>query len=85
MKLKKVGLQLLFFLVFYWIAAIFIIIFVIGIGVAFIFYLKTDNSFYFDWINESIYALNRAVPGGGVLGIGIWIKARLQEKKDLPN
>ncbi len=81
MKFQKIGFSLLVFLVAYWIMAIFIIILLIGLGVALIFYLKSNNSFYFDWIEESIYAIKKSVPGGGILGVGIWIKAKLEDKK----
>lgn len=81
MKFKKVGFSLLIFLVVYWIMAIFFIILLVGLGVALLFYLKSGNAFYFDWIKESVYSMRKAVPGGGVLGAGIWIKSKLQEKK----
>lgn len=85
MKFKKVSLFLLAFLVVYWIIAIFLIILFIGLSVSLIFYLKNGNVFHFDWIKESVYAIEKAVPGGGVLGAGIWIKAKIEENKRKKN
>ena len=82
MLFKKAGLPLLIFLVIYWMIVIFLIVLLSSFCIAFIFYLKNSNDFYFDFFNESIYSLSKAVPGGSVLGVGIWIKARLQARKD---
>lgn len=56
--------------------------FLLSLGVAFVFYLKNGNGFYFDFFKESIYSLSKAIPGGSILGSGLWIKARLQARKD---
>ncbi len=82
MIFKKVGWKLFIFLVLYWIVAIFFIVFLLSLGIAFIFYVKDSSGFYFNFIKESIYSLSKAVPGGSILGSGIWIKSWLQEKKD---
>ncbi|MFU9138220.1 hypothetical protein [Erwinia tasmaniensis] len=82
MRFKKIGLPLFIFLILYWMAAIFLIIFLLSLSIAFIFYFKNGNEFYFDFLQESIYALRKAIPGGIILGSGLWIKARLQERKD---
>ena len=82
MKFRKVGMGLFIFLIIYWIFVIFLAVFLISLGIALLFYFKNDNTLYFDWIKESIYAIKKAVIGGSVLGIGIWVKARLQARKD---
>ena len=83
MRFKKVGFPLFVFLVLYWIVAIFVIIFLLSLGIAFIFYLKDGNEFYFDFFKKSAYCLNKAIPGGSILGCGIWIKAKLQERENI--
>ena len=82
MRFKKIDIPLFIFLIIYWVAAIFLIIFLLSLSIALIFYLKNGNEFYFDFLQESIYALRKAIPGGIILGSGLWIKARLQERKD---
>lgn len=82
MRFKKIGIPLFIFLILYWMVAIFLIIFLLNLSIALIFYLKNGNEFYFDFLQESIYALRKAIPGGIILGSGLWIKARLQERKD---
>jgi hypothetical protein len=82
MNFKKVGIPLFIFLILYWMLAIFLIVFLLSLGVAFIFYLKNGSEFYFDFFKESTYSLSKAIPGGSILGSGIWIKAKLQERKD---
>lgn len=78
MKFNKIGFPLLIFLILYWMVAIFLIVFLLSLGVAFIFYLKNGNEFYFDFFEESTYSLSKAIPGGSILGAGIWIKVWLQ-------
>nr|WP_024964877.1 hypothetical protein [Pantoea sp. IMH] len=82
MRFKKVGFPLFIFLIVYWMVAIFLIVFLLSFGIALIFHLKNGNEFYFDFFKESTYSLSKAIPGGGILGGGIWIKAKLQERKD---
>ncbi|MFP1741049.1 hypothetical protein [Lonsdalea quercina] len=82
MRFKKIGMPLFIFLILYWVVAIFLIIFLLSLSIALIFYLKNGNEFYFNFLQESIYALRKAIPGGIILASGLWIKARLQERKD---
>lgn len=82
MIFKKVRWPLFIFLVLYWVIAIFLIIFLLSLGIALIFYLKNGGDFYFDFFKESAYSLSKAVPGGSVLGSGLWIKAWLQQRKE---
>jgi len=79
---KRVGWKLFFFLVAYWVIAIFLIVFLLSLSIAFIFFLKNGNGFYFDFFKESIYSLSKAVPGGIILGSGLWVKAWLQQRKE---
>lgn len=81
-KFKKIGITLFIFLILYWMSAIFLIIFLLSLSISLIFYLKTGNDFYFNFLQESIYALRKSIPGGIILGSGLWIKVRLQERKD---
>lgn len=82
MKFNKVGFPFFIFLIFYWTVAIFLIVFLLNLGIAFVFYLKNGNELYFDFFKESTYSLSKAIPGGSILGVGIWIKAWLQARKD---
>lgn len=81
MIFKKVGLPLFIFLIIYWVVAIFIIVFLLSLGIALIFHWKNGSELYFDFFKESTYSLSKAIPGGSILGSGLWIKARLQERK----
>lgn len=56
--------------------------FFIKLGNCIDFYLKNGGDFYFDFFKESAYSLSKAVPGGSVLGSGLWIKAWLQQRKE---
>lgn len=82
MKFNSVGLSLLVFLLFYWVVAILLIVFLFTLGIAIFFYLRVGNEFYFDFFKELKYSLRKAVPGGSILGIGIWIKAWLEEREN---
>ncbi|MBS0856857.1 MULTISPECIES: hypothetical protein [unclassified Tatumella] len=79
---KKIGYPLFIYLVLYWVMMIFLIVFLLSLGIAFIFYLGNDSGFYFDFFKEATYSLSKAVPGGSILGSGLWIKVWLQERKD---
>ncbi|MTD28996.1 hypothetical protein [Erwinia sorbitola] len=82
MRFKKIGLPLFVFLSFYWMVTIFLVIFLLSLSIALIFYLKNGDDLYFDFLQESIYALRKALPGGIILGSGLWIKSWLQARKD---
>ncbi|MBN7124815.1 hypothetical protein BSU01_24430 [Erwinia billingiae] len=40
------------------------------------------NVLFFDWGKDIFYSLKVGASAGTLAGIGIWIKARLQERKD---
>lgn len=40
------------------------------------------NVLFFDWEKDIFYSLKVGASAGTLAGIGIWIKARLQERKD---
>ena len=82
MRFKKINLPVFIFLIIYWVAAIFFIIFLLSLSVALIFYLRNGNEFYFHFLQESVYALRRAIPGGLILGSGLWLKSWLLERKN---
>lgn len=46
-----------------------------------IIYFKMDV-FYFDWKEAFFDAFRKGIVGGSILGFGIWIKAKLQERKN---
>lgn len=46
-----------------------------------IVFLKV-NVLLFDWKNDVFYSLRVGFSAGTLAGIGIWIKAKLQERKD---
>lgn len=81
MIFKRVGIPLLLYLIIYWVISICLIVFFVSFSIAVLFYFKVD-SFNFNWVSEFSYALNKSMPSGTVLGIGIWIKAKLSERKD---
>lgn len=81
MKIKTVGIRLLFFLLGYWIFILSIFVFGAKLTIAFIFFLQ-DGIFYFDWINNINSSFRTGIATGIPLGIGIWIMSRLKLKKD---
>lgn len=81
-KFQRASISLLIFLVFYWSLIISLTIFFAVLGVAIFFFLTNGNVLNFDWLAQGISAVRKGVSAGAVLGIGIWIKARLQERKD---
>lgn len=80
-RFQKVNFFLLIFLIGYWSLVISITIFLARFGVAMLFFLTSSNSLYFDWFVECISAAKKGVSAGAILGMGIWIKARLEKKK----
>ncbi|WP_406670430.1 hypothetical protein [Raoultella terrigena] len=44
-------------------------------------FFKT-NVLFFDWGKDLFYSLKVGIYAGALAGIGIWIKSRLQDRKD---
>lgn len=80
-RFRKVNILLLFFLVVYWSLIICTTIFFVKLSVAMFFFLISDNSLRFDWSIEFTSASIKGTSAGTILAIGIWLKAKLQEKK----
>lgn len=77
---KKVGIAWLFFLIFYCSFLISTVLFICQLGVSVVFYFS-DGQFLFLWADALYIALKKGCIAGFVLGIGLWIKAKLQERK----
>ncbi|MNG65601.1 hypothetical protein D3C79_238690 [compost metagenome] len=80
-KFQRAGIPLLIFLVFYWSLIISVTIFFAVLGVAIFFFLTSGNELNFDWLAQGISAVRKGVSAGVILGIGIWIKAKIEEKR----
>ncbi|MDU4291661.1 hypothetical protein [Mixta calida] len=78
---KKVGIAWLFFLLFYCSFLIATVLFLCQLGVSAVFYFR-DGQFLFSWEDALNIALKKGSVAGFILGIGLWIKAKLQERKD---
>lgn len=78
---KKVGTAWLFFLLFYCSFLISTVLFICQLGVSTFFYFS-DGQFLFLWREAFHIALQKGCIAGFILGIGLWIKAKLQERKD---
>ncbi|POE06218.1 hypothetical protein BV921_22950 [Pectobacterium odoriferum] len=77
---KKVGIAWLFFLIFYCSFLISTVLFICQLGVSVVFYFS-DGQFLFLWADALYIAFKKGCIAGFVLGIGLWIKAKLQERK----
>ncbi len=78
-RFKKTGLPWLFFLLIYCVFLITIVLFFVQLIVATIFYFG-DGRFLFSWQNAFTSALSKGTVAGTVLGAGIWIKTKIEEK-----
>ncbi len=79
-RFKKVGFFWLLFLLLYCSSFIFTIVFLIQLIVSLIFYFH-DGQFLFLWTQTLVIALEKGGIAGTVLGLGIWIKGKLEELK----
>ncbi|CNL81768.1 hypothetical protein [Yersinia aldovae] len=80
-KFQRAGIPLLIFLVVYWSLIISVTIFFAVLSVTVFFFLTSSNDLNFDWLAQSVSAVRKGVSAGAVLGIGIWIKARIEENR----
>jgi uncharacterized membrane protein YciS (DUF1049 family) len=77
---KKVGIAWLFFLLFYCSILISAVLFICQLGVLAVFYFS-DGKFLFLWREALNISLEKGFITGFILGGGLWIKAKLQERK----
>ncbi|MFP1909056.1 hypothetical protein ACLEE6_08275 [Lonsdalea quercina] len=77
---KKVGIVWLFFLIFYCSFLVSAVLFICQLGVSAVFYFS-DGQFLFLWADALHVALKKGCLAGFILGIGLWIKAKLQERE----
>lgn len=61
---------------------IFIFLVFLGRLLATVFVYFKIGSFLFDWKETAFISLKKGVAIGFTLGLGLWIKVRLQERKD---
>ena len=80
-KMKKTNSYDLVLLIFYCICILFCAV-VLGYLTSSIIILFKIGTFNFDWKIVFPIALKKGCAGGLVLGLGIWIKAKLQERRD---
>ncbi|MFG1172493.1 hypothetical protein AAFN90_02600 [Erwiniaceae bacterium CAU 1747] len=81
---KKVGFLWLCFLILYCSFLLSVVLFMCQLGVSTVFFML-DGSFLFSWKDALYLALKKGCIAGLVLGVGLWIKAKLQERKDKKN
>lgn len=80
MSFKQVGVKLLLALIFVSVLTSFLIVFLMRLLAA--LYLYIDGGFFeFSWVQNFILSARGGLGGGVVLGIGIWVMAKLEESK----
>lgn len=78
--MEKINIKDLVKLVCICVSILFIAVVIGYLIVSVIVYFKI-NVFEFDWREAFSDALRKGIAGGLILAFGIWIKARLQERK----
>lgn len=79
--MEKINIKDLVKLVCICVSILFIAVVIGYLIVSVIVYFKI-NVFEFDWREAFSDALRKGIAGGLILAFGIWIKARLQERKN---
>lgn len=77
----KINIKDLVKLVFLCISLLMVAVIIGYLLASVIVYLKI-NVFDFNWKEALVEAFRKGIVGGGILGFGIWIKAKLQERKN---
>ncbi|WP_312244763.1 hypothetical protein [Stutzerimonas nitrititolerans] len=80
MIFKAAGVGLLLFLVVFNIIFIFFLVFLLKFGVALFFYVSSGE-FRFMWDDAFIASAKGGGATGGVLGLGMWLMTKLEEKR----
>ncbi|KNC17583.1 hypothetical protein AC790_01030 [Pantoea sp. RIT-PI-b] len=78
---RKVGIAWFLFLVIYCSILMTLILFIGQLGVSLLFYYS-DGEFLFTWRNSLHTALSKGFVIGLLLGVGLWIKNKSQERKN---
>ncbi|VUC74107.1 hypothetical protein [Raoultella terrigena] len=78
--MKKINAKDLVKLIFICVSIMYVAVVLAYLIASVIVYIRIDV-FDFDWKEASTDALSKGVLGGIVLGLGIWLKAKLQEIK----
>lgn len=78
---RKVGVSWLLFLIGYCAILISSILFIGQLGVSLYFYF-IDGGWLFKWRSALNISLTKGCITGLFLGLGLWVKAKLQEKKN---
>ena len=77
---RKVGVSWLLFLIGYCAILISLILFIGQPGVSLCFYF-IDGEWLFKWRGALYISLTKGCVTGLFLGVGLWVKAKLQEKR----
>ncbi|RFS99759.1 hypothetical protein [Edwardsiella anguillarum] len=80
-KFQRLDISLFIFLVIHWSLIISAAIYFAVLSVSVFFFLTSSIELNFDWLDQGITAIRKGVAAGTVLGIGIWIKAKIKNKK----
>lgn len=80
MMFEKVGVKLLFLLIFLSSATVFFIVFLMKL-IAALYVFTVAGMFEFLWVENLIVSARGGLGAGVVIGIGMWIISRLEEKK----
>lgn len=80
MLFRSVGLGLCITLVAIWCGIISVAVFLAKLGVA-IYFSFVTGEFNFMWLDALVYSARGGGGAGVVLGIGIWVLAKVEELK----
>lgn len=81
MKFEKVDIKLLLMLISVLVLTSFLIVFFMRLAAALYIYM-VGGGFEFSWVQNLILSARGGVGGGVVLGIGVWVMSKLEEKKN---
>ncbi|TNV14017.1 hypothetical protein FH968_20720 [Buttiauxella sp. B2] len=79
--MEKINIKGLVKLIFSCVSILYVAIVFAYLMASVIVYFKIDI-FEFDWKEAFADAFRKGITGGLILGFGIWIKAKLQERKN---
>jgi hypothetical protein len=79
--MEKINIKDMVKLIFSCVSILYVAVVLAYLMASIIVYFKMDI-FDFDWKEVFSDALRKGIVGGLILGFGIWIKAKLQERKN---